>query len=267
VGSSSAAEVAPEIDRLVLAVNQAVDDARLAEAAPDLVLDWIQLYHLGDFMAAGVLTEEIATLRARYRPREVVLGRLHDLEQQGLLVRRGPALAATDELRPLIEAIRDARADAAATAWRGHEDDVNQASGTAHELGALVSDDHVVAAVHHTLPAREDPYLRLHSRLVTLRYVRQHDHAEAWLAQGLTASGIVAMTGLWNGEVVSPGEGLEQLVARGLASDDPVALTDTGERMRAEIEADTNERSQMIFTALGENETAEFLAVLRRLPG
>lgn len=259
--------MAPEVDRLVLAVNQAVDETRLSEVAPDLVLDWIQLYHLGDFMAAGVLTEEIATLRARYRPRDVVLGRLHDLEQQGLLERRGSALAATSELRPLIETIADARAAAATTTWHGHEADVDQASRTAHELGALVSDDHIVAAVHHTLPAPEDPYLRLHRRLVTLRYVRQHDHAEAWLAEGLTASQIVAMTGLWNGDDVAPGEALAQLVARGLASDDPPALTDAGRRMRSAIEEDTNERSQVIFSALGENETAEFLAVLRRLPG
>jgi helix-turn-helix protein len=259
--------VASEIDRLVLGVNQAIDETRLSEVAPDLVLDWIQLYQLGDFMAAGVLTEEIATLRARYRPPDAVLGRLHDLEQQGLVERRGPALAATDKLRPLIETITDARADAARTTWHGHEADVDQASQTAHELGALVSDDHIVAAAYHTLPAPEDQYLRLHSRLVTLRYARQHDHAEAWLAEGLSAPEIVVMTGLWNGEDVASGEALAQLVARGLASNDPPALTDTGRRMRSEIEADTNERAQVIFSALGQNETAEFLTVLRRLPG
>jgi len=222
---------------------------------------------LGDFMVAGVLTEEIAVLRSRYRPRDVVLRTLHELEQQGLVERDGPALAATQELRPLIESMMDARADAAATMWRGHEDDVEQASRTAQALGELASDDHVVATVHRTLPAPEDPYLRLHSRLVTLRYVRQHDHAEAWIAQGLTASEIVVMTGLRSGEDVAPDDVLERLVDRGLASHDPPALTDAGQRMRAEIEADTNERSQEIFTALGENETAEFLAVLRRLPG
>ncbi len=259
--------MAPEIDRLVLGVNQAVDDTRLYEAAGDRVVDWISLSQIGDFMVAGVLTDEIATLRARYRPRDVVLGRLHELEQQGLVERHGLALAATEELRPLIETLMDARADAAATLWRGHEDDVYQASRTAQELGALASDDHVVAAVHRTLPAPEDPFLRLHSRLVTLRYLRQHDHAEAWLAHGLTASEIGVMTGLWNGEDVVSGEALAQLVARGLASDDSPALTDAGQRMRSEIEADTNERSQVMFSALGENETAEFLAVLRRLPG
>ena len=259
--------MAPEIDRLVLAVNEAIDETRLAEVAPDLIIDWVQLYHLGDYMAAGVLTEEIATRRAPYRPPDVVLGRLHDLEQQGLLERRGPMLAATDELLPLIETIADARADAATTTWQGHEADVDQASRIAAALGALVSDDHVVAAVHHTLPAPENPYLRLHRRLVTLRYVRQHDHVDAWLAAGLTASQIVVMTALWNGDDVASDEALAQLVGRGLASDDPPALTDAGRRMRSEIEADTNERSQTIFSALGDDETADFLAVLRRLPG
>jgi len=258
--------VAPEVDRLALAVNNAVDGARLADAAGDRTLDWMLLNGLGDFMAAGVLTEEIALLRSRYRPRDVVLSRLHDLEHQGLVERRGDALAATVELRPLIETLMDARADAAATIWRGHEDDVEQASRTAQALGALASDDHAVAAVHHALPAPEDPFLRLHSRLLTLRYIRQHDHAAAWLGQGLTVAEITTMTSLWNGEDVAPGDGLSQLVARGLASDDPPALTDAGRRMREEIEVDTNERSQVIFNALGEDETAEFLTVLRRLP-
>ena len=267
MGPWSAAEVAPEIDRLVLAVNNAVDGARLSEAAGDRVLDWMLLNGLGDFMVAGVLTEEIAALRSRYRPRDVVLRGLHELERQGLVEQQGPALAATEELRPTIEAMMDARTAAATTMWRGHENDVEQASRTAQALAELASDDHAVAAVHRALPAPEDPFLRLHSRLVTLRYIRQHDHAAAWLGQELTVAEIVAMTGLWNGDDVAPGDGLSLLVARGLASDDPPALTDAGRNMRAEIEADTNERSEAIFDALGENETAEFLAVLRGLPG
>ena len=251
----------------MLAVNEAVDNTRLFEAAGDRVVDWMVLNQLGDFLLAGVLTNKIATSRSPYRPREVVRARIHGFLEQGLVEHRGPAFAATDELRPLIGTFMDARADAAAQLWRGHEDDVDEASRTAHELGALVPDDHVVAAVHHTLPEPEDRYLRLHSHLVTLRYVRQHDHAEAWLAEGLTASEIVVMTALRNGEDVASDEAVAQLVARGLASDDPPALTDAGQRMRAEIEADTNERAQAIFSALGENETADFLAVLRRLPG
>ena len=259
--------MAPEIDRLVLTVNNAVDDARLADAAGDRVVDWMVLSQFGDFLEAGVLTQKIATSRSPYRPREVVQGRLHELLEEGLVEHRGKGLAATDELRPLISAVMDARADAAATLWRGHEDAVDQASRTAHELGALASDDHIVAAAHRAIPVPDDPYLGLHTRLKTLRYVRQHDHMQAWLARELTAPQIGVMTGLWNGEDAAKSEALSELVARGLASDDPPALTEAGQRMRAEIEADTNERAQVIFTALGEDETAEFLAVLRRLPG
>jgi hypothetical protein len=267
VGTSRAADVAPEIDRLVLAVNDAVDDARLSAAAGERIVDWMVVNQLGDFLSAGVLTEQIATSRSPYRPREVVRSRLHGLLEQGLVEHRGKALAATDELRPLIRAFMDARAEAAASRWRGHDDDVDQASRTAEELRSLASDDHVVAAAHRSLPAPDDPYLRLHSRLVTLRYVRQHDHVEAWLARGLTAAGAVAMTALWQGESVDASAGLSELMSRELASDDPPALTDAGRRMRAEIETDTNERAQAIFSALGESKTAEFLAALRRLPG
>ena len=251
----------------MLAVNDAVDHARLSAAAGDRIVDWMVVNQVGDFLAAGVLTPQIATSRSPYRPREVVRARIHQLVEQGLVEHRGKALGATDELRPLIRAFMDARADAAATLWRGHEDDVEQASRTAEKLRALASDDHVVAAAHRTLPAPEDPYLRLHGRLVTLRYVRQHDHVEAWLAHGLSAVAVVVMTALWQGEDVDASAGLTELVSRELATDQPPSLTDAGRRMRAEIEIDTNERNQAIFNALGKNETAELLAVLRRLPG
>jgi len=259
--------VAPEIDRLVLAVNESVDGTRLSEAAGDRVVDWMVLNQFGDFLAAGVLTQQIATSRSPYRPREVVRARIHELVEQGLVEHRGKSLGATDELWPLIKAFMDARADAAGSLWRGHEDDIDQASRTAQELRALASDDHVVAAAHRALPAPDDPYLGLHSRLVTLRYVRQHDHVEAWLAHGLTAPAAVVMTALWQGETVGSGPGLSELTSRGLAKDDPPALSDEGRRMREAIEVDTNERSQAIFSGLGDDETAEFLAVLRRLPG
>jgi hypothetical protein len=259
--------VAPEIDRLVLAVNESVDNARLLEAAGDRAVDWMVVNQLGDFLSAGALTRQIATSRSPYRPQEVVRGRLHELVEQGFVEHRGKALGATDELRPLIRAFMDARAEAAATLWRGHEDDVDQASRTAQELRALASDDHVVAAAHRALPEPDDPYLCLHSRLVTLRYIRQHDHVEAWSAHGLTAAAAVAMTALWQGETVDASAGLTELVSRELASGEPPELTDAGRRMRAEIETDTNERAQAIFSDLGDRETAEFLAVLRRLPG
>ena len=259
--------MAPEIDRLVLAVNDAVDDARLSAAAGDRVLDWMVLNQFGDFLVAGALTQQIATSRSPYRPQEVVRARIHELVEQGLVEHRGKALAATDDLRPLIRAFMDARAEAAATLWRGHEDDVDQASRTAQELRELASDDHVVATSHRALPTPDDPCLCLHSRLVTLRYIRQHDHVEAWSAHGLTAAAAVVMTALWQGEDVDASAGLTELVFRELATDDPPALTDAGRRMRAQIEADTNERAQAIFSALGNSETAEFLAVLRRLPG
>ncbi len=259
--------MAPEIDRLVLAVNDAVDSARLSAAAGDRVVDWMVVNQFGDFLAAGALTQQIATSRSPYRPREVVRDRIHQLVEQGLVEHRGKALAATDDLLPLIRAFMDARAEAAATLWRGHEDDVEEASRTAEKLRGLASDDHVVAATHRTLPAPEDPYLRLHSRLVTLRYVRQHDHVEAWRSRGLSAAAAVAMTTLWEGDTVDPGEALDELVSSGLGTDEPPGLTDDGRRMREDIEADTNARAQVIFDALGEAETAELLAVVRRLPG
>jgi hypothetical protein len=221
---------------------------------------------LGDFLLAGQLTRQIATLRVRYRPPERVLGRLDDLERQELVRADGTGLTATDTLRPVLHAILDAEAAVAADLWGDHEQHVAIASAGARAVAAAASEDHEVAAVHRALPEPADPYHVLYHRLVTLRYIRQHDHVEAWRAHDLTAPEMVVVTTLWQGSTVEPSDTtLKALVARGFAADDAPALTTHGQQVRDAIEDETNRRAQLSFDALEAG--AAFLGALRALPG
>ncbi len=265
-------DAAPEIDRLVLSVNGGVipkHGRRLMALARERDLDSLELLpHLGDFLRAGVLTPEVATLRVRYWPPERVLDRLDEFEAKQLIEPSSGGLAATPTMRELLEAFLAAQADVAADQWGGHDDELATAAHLAQLVGLAASDDHMVAVLHRTLPEPTNRYLVLHHRLVTLRFVRQHDHAEAWLACDLTAPTMVVMTGLWhNGEVEAPDAGLNQLVELGFATTDPPTLTAAGRDVRETIEADTNQRAQATFDALDDHRATAFLAALRSLSG
>lgn len=267
-----APDAAPETDRLVLSVNRGVyssHGARLLALAKVRGLNSLELLpHFGDFLLAGTLTRELAVLRMRYWLPEGVLGRLDDLERKQLIHQRGSRLAATPSMRPLLEALRAAQADVAAQAWGDHNTDVGTATGVAGDVIVAASDDHVVAVAHRALPEPSDPYLLLHYRLTTLRYIRQHDHAMAWLARDLTAPAMVVMTELWHdGHVEAQSDGLTQLIQLGLATVGHPTLTPAGRDLRDAIEADTDRRTQETFNALDDQAANAFLDALKRLPG
>lgn len=264
-------EAAPEIDRLVLSVNgrmSRLHDDRLSGLASERGLDSLELLpHFADFLLAGRLTADLATLRMRYWPPERVLGRLEEWERRGLIEDGSRGLQATREMETVLEALQSARADTAADMWSAHGDEVATATHHARQVSASASSEHDVAVAHRELPEPADPYLRLHQYLTNLRYIRQHDHAQAWVSRGLTAPAMVVMTSLWHGDPVDPGaDGLDELQASGLAAG-PAALTDAGRELREAIEEDTNRRAQASFRVLDAAAGAEFLTVLRKLPG
>lgn len=267
-----APEAAPEIDRLVLSVNSrlsAEHGAALLEMARERGLRSLELLpQLVDFLLAGVLTPHLAALRMRYLPPERVAARLEELETKELIERRGERLVATDRMRELLEALLTARARVAGQAWRDHPDEVTAATGLAREVSRNASPDHEVAVAHRAVPEPEDPHLALHTLLTNLRYIRQHDHAEAWSSRGLSAPAMILMTALWHdGAAEPPAAGLEELVEAGLATPDPVALTPAGRETRDEIEAETNTRAGVSFAVLDDQASRRFIESLRALPG
>ncbi|MGH8912023.1 MAG: helix-turn-helix domain-containing protein [Acidimicrobiia bacterium] len=265
----TAPQAAPEIDRLVLSVNakmNAEHGQRLTDLARQVGLDSLYLLpHLGNFMLAGTLTPELAVLRLRYAPPEQVQERLYELKEKTLLTEGGAGLGANPELRTVLEAINEAVASSAGEAWDDHETDVAEASAAAKLVADAARNEHVVAVSHREAPEPDDPYLRLHQRLVTLRFVRQHDHAEAWLAHGLTPADMVVMTPLWNGESVDGSAA--RLAELGHAEGDPPRLTSSGRAVRDAIEDETNRRAQQTFDVLDDAAAARFVDALRRIPG
>ena len=171
-------------------------------------------------------------------------------------------------MRPLLKGLLAARAEKAAEMWGDHDEDVATAMEGAEKISHAASVDHVVAVVHLKLPEPADPYHRLGHRLLTLRYIRQHDHAEAWLARDLTAPEMVLMTQLWHtNQVEEPNDDPARLVELGLVEADLLRLTVTGREVREAIETETDERAQHAFDVLDGTAGTRFLAALRRLPG
>jgi hypothetical protein len=268
---SYAADASAEIDRLVWGIGGRLGEkhgAPLQAMARDVELDSIELLpQFAGFLLDGLLTDEVATLRLRYADPGVVSGRLAELNSRGLAEKEAGAWRATARLRPLLKAIRSEVADVAFEKWGGHDVNVSIVTEAARSLREVINERQIVAAVHAKVKAPIDRYALLEQRLVTLRYMRQQDHADAWLDRGLSAPEIVILTALWRAEEVDAAEEpLESLRRAELVSADALELTAQGRTVRAAIEDDTNVRTQRSFDHMDEAVAARFLDGLRALP-
>lgn len=267
-----AQRVAPEIDRLVLAVNEKVEadhgrwlletaqKAGLAAPGP--------AKHFADFLLAGRLTADLARRRSPYGPPERIAQWLGDLVTRDLIVEDDGFLAGTSRLQHLLEGILEVRAEVATNMWSAHELAVEVAALGASMVIGEIPDEYAVAAAHAALPEPEDHYLRLHSRLTTLRYIRQHAHVAAWRRRDLTAEQAIALTRLWKEEDLDPDHpAVPSLVELGFVDAKDPVLTAEGRAIRQMIEEETNEGTQPVFDVLGAEMGDEFADALERLPG
>lgn len=263
-----AMSAAPQIDRLVLSVNHPLAWDDLERAGHDAGLDNLGfVLHWWDFLLAGVLTTELAKLRSRYRTGESIEARIDELQGKGLIESGATGWTASPGLVPLLGLVGEEQRRVATDAWSEHGDVLDEVTAIADELSESATDDHVVAVVHREMPRPDDPFHGLHHRLTTLRYVRQHDHAEAWGAEGLAAQDMVVMTSLWHGEGVDGDPAvLENLGARGYVEGHPPALTEQGLAVRESIEEVTNRRAQTTFDILDDVTGASLLNHLETLP-
>lgn len=267
-----AAEASPEITRLVLGVNRRVapeHGERLAAMASEIGLDSLDLLPpFADFLLDGLLTPQVAQLRMRYAPPERISGRLAELTEMELLRFDAGKYRAADKLRPLLKAMRSAVADVASKLWANNEVEVSIVTEGARHITEAIDADHVVAATHRKVREPLDRYSLLEHRLVTLRYMRQHDHAMAWIDRELTAAQASALTGLWRGdEVEITDKTASSLREKGfMKKSDPPKLTSKGTKARESIEEDTNTRSDAGFSNLEEEDAARFLDALKTLP-
>lgn len=260
------AAAAVEADRLVLGVNRARDRDGITRVAAGVGLEDPHLLgHWWDFLLAGTLTREVARLRTRYWPPEDVDTMLDRLLGGGLVRGHAGGLLASDQLAPVLHVIRDESARVARNAWAGHPDLVEVVAAGASRMAAAAGDESPVVVAHRAIPVPEDDHLALYCRLVTVRYIRQHDHAAAWSAHDLTAAQMRVYSDLWEGKTVADeASGRDELQARGLITPDG-DLTERGRNLREQIEAETLERSARTYETLGAD-ASQYLAAIRALP-
>ncbi|MGF1666280.1 MAG: hypothetical protein ACFCVC_08415 [Acidimicrobiia bacterium] len=261
------AEIAPVVDRLVLAVNTAsraeAKDVFAAICAEEGIDSAVYAGHYAEFLLAGRLTEELAAARLNYVDSAVFIAALRKWADEAKTLATGDRLVAGPGLARLSETILGARREAATRLWGEHRDGVDTAIGIIAPMLAALPDHFVLAVEHAALPAPPDPFQRLHQHLTTMRYVRAQCHAEAWRSRGLHRDDIVAMTALWHGatlETVPP-----TLLERQLATAE--GLTDQGVEMRRSIEDDTNTANAPAFDPLDAAARASLFEALQSLPG
>ena len=269
---ANAGTASQEITRLVLGVNWRVGrehGSHLEAMASDIGLQSLELLpHLGDFLLDGLLTRQIARMRMRYQPDEEVAHRLEELEEKGLIQLNPWGFVATELLRPILKALHSARADVARALWVNHEVEVSVVTETCKTILDTVTPEHIVAHTHNRVRKPLDRYSLLCQRLVTLRYMRQQDHAEAWIERDLSAREISLMTSLWRDEPIEIEEPpLSSLREAGhVVKSEPPRLNAKGKRLRQAIEDDTNTRTERTYEVLDGAAMGRFLEALGRLP-
>ena len=261
------ARIALEIDRLVLGINRQVGPRHgrvLSAIATELGLDSLKLIpHFADFWLDGPLRADIAQARLPYAPIWSIMERLGTFAGLGLVTQSQDGTEATTRFRPLLVAAIAAREDVVDRTWDGDPDD--EIDRSLDRVIDAVPDSHVVACAHRSLTPASNPMLRLYDRLVTFRYVRQHDHVDAWRSEGLTAEAIQILTPLWYRQAPpEESSGWAELEEAGLVEEG--RLTEPGRRLRERIEVETNRRAASSWAALDATEREHVFEALAKMP-
>lgn len=267
----TAREIAPEVDRLVWSVGRTVPDRhgeRIRGLAAELGLESLFLMApFAEFLVAGGIAREIAMQRVLYFDVQRIHDRFDELIANGF-VAEDPLLRGTDRLVPLLSMLLEARAETAAAAWAEDIEAVQASLPLVRRAIAAADGSHIVAARHRELPDPDGAAAALVHSLITLRYIRQHDHAEAWRERRLTPADMAVLTPLWTGSAPAPDHdesAVSRLVERGWVEAEATALTPLGRSEREAIERATNEKNQHVYSALGP-EARDLFDALQSLP-
>lgn len=259
-----AAEIAPEVDRLVWTVNHTARDVgKYRPAFEDAGIgdvEFTSLANLAPALRTGPVPERIFLRRYRYRRPDVVRELIATLLEADCLAAEDDGYAATDRLAPVLSAIEASWVATADEVWDGHEEAVATLSPLVRRILDTAPDSPLLAA-YRLAPEPPSPRATLFQRLAVQRLIRNEAHAAAWKARGLSAEDMVVLTALWLGEVPAASwTGPPTFVNEGL-------LTEEGREVRSEIEADTNDRNELAFVVLGDEDRRTYLATVRALPG
>lgn len=286
-----ARDIAPEIDRLAIAVHR-----QARPAAPPLLHEFGLtsagiLVDARALLLAGAITLDDLAQVARVAPRDELAAALEEHVRQDLLERDEASevflYACTTRGRDLLLRLTALQGEAITTLWAAHEASLGVLASLAtrvsdHAAATLPLDRYPAFRGQHAAPAPlgATPAHLLLTRLTMLRYLRADAHAAAWQAQGLGAAQAGALTALWRAsgalsavDLNGPGNDramatLAALRKRGLVAEEAGGwrITEAGRTLRDTIEAATNQAAAPPFTILEEQERAAFLTGLRGLP-
>ncbi len=260
-----AAEIAVEVDRLVIGVHRRVmttHRGRIDEVlVPLAVARPGHVYDLAEFLAAGRSTDTVVRRRFVYDAELAASGDL-----AAVVGRRHPAGSDVPSapLMRAAEALLIVRAEAADELWGTRARATIDGAAT-----ALAAADGELTTAFRSLALPDTPAARLHHLLTGLRYARLDAHVAAWAGAGLSAAEIVALSSAVRGDS-APGRsqpaddaGVQGVRTRGWLTADGAA-TVAGIEARAAIEARTNEVCGGFFDQLADDH--RWLAGIRRLP-
>jgi hypothetical protein len=259
--------IASQIDRLVLGINGQVGPRHgrvLTAIANELGLDSLKLIpHFADFLLGGPLRSEIAEARMPYAPAGTVGERMAAFSELGLVSETALGFEATPRFRPLLVAAIAAREDVVVQTWTTPP--TAEMEQLLDRVIEAVPESHIVAVAHRSLAPASNRMLRTYDRLVTLRYVRQHDHVEAWRAEAMTSVEMKLLTPLWYREQPPDDpRAYAALERRGLLEHG--RLNEQGRRLRERIEAETNRRVASTWSVLSVDEREQLIEELSQMP-
>ena len=263
------AQIAPEIDRLVFANGRAIgsaDKQRINATAEAIgLLNLGPLPEFGEFLNGRGVTTEVLERRKPYAPEGEVRDWIESLDQMSLVSMVDGRWCASDRLTPLLTLLDEAVDNASTVLWGANASAVRNCNAAMASIIDAASSDHIVAAEHRTIDLPQDEAAAMFRRLRTMRYIRQHDHVEAWRQAGLLPDQMVVLTELWHGGVVDESDAFAALVQQGYVRADHT-LTEEGQGLRDKIEGETNRRNAQDFAVVGNERATALLGSLLSLP-
>lgn len=255
------AQIAPEIDRLVWAVNgrtkanldlRGLDMVGLSSAVVGLLSNLVPF--LDD------LTEAFVHRRYLYMDPVVVDSIVGDLVSAGVMTRHGAQLAPTPLMAPIRDEFIRSQHEAVHHFW--DESEVSDLSAMARRVLDASPAEYGMAQLARTVAEPDDHLQCFHQRLAALRLLRNESHVAAWRAHELEPADIEMLTSAFSGsDTQSPPTSTKRLVERGLAENGVV--TAEGLTLRQSIEDETNAGVASSFAAI---DSDAFLTQLAALP-
>lgn len=187
-----AADIAPLIDKTVIAMHRAVGPTGG------------QLVRQAGLPNAGLLVDLLIPLLAgpadipalhsieRYTPYERFIDGIEQHVAQGMLRRSGGVVTATPAGLELLRDVRRAQGIAISELWSDRSDAVARLRPLADKVLNSVDDPGPAFSLQKPPVQADSAAQGLHDRLTSLRYYRADAHAAAWQAAGLTTAEMVA---------------------------------------------------------------------------